>query len=261
MTTSPSGFLQIGADLAEKDIGRDADRAGEAFADLLAQGPLDLHRQLTRDRDLALGAHQPAGLLVDRHDLVDRQAGVDRLQNALVILAIEPVIGPHRDDGGAQAPRLADDRAGLDAECLGRVAGGNRDGAVGRRLHDDDGLAAQGRGLLLLARRKEGIEVKEQPLDGRLGIVHCLFYTMRKWNLQAIPDRRATRSASRICALSTCRARAAVPAGTQAIIPHAAVQGGRPNYMRLIDIERRLRCQKCGARGKASLEVEFRPRD
>jgi hypothetical protein len=30
--------LHVGRELAEKHIGRDADRAGEAFADLLAQG-------------------------------------------------------------------------------------------------------------------------------------------------------------------------------------------------------------------------------
>jgi hypothetical protein len=33
----PDGFLQVGTDLAEKHIGRDADRAGEAFADPFAQ--------------------------------------------------------------------------------------------------------------------------------------------------------------------------------------------------------------------------------
>jgi hypothetical protein len=33
----PVRLLQIGADLAEKHVGRDADRAGEAFADLVAQ--------------------------------------------------------------------------------------------------------------------------------------------------------------------------------------------------------------------------------
>ena len=75
----PVRLLQIGADLAEKDVGRDADRAGEALADLLAQGALDLQRQFARLIDLALGSHQPAGHFVDRHDLLDRQAGVDRL--------------------------------------------------------------------------------------------------------------------------------------------------------------------------------------
>jgi hypothetical protein len=29
----------------------------------------------------------------------------------------------------------------------------------------------------------------------------------------------------------------------------------------LIDLERQLRCRKCGARGNASLDVELRPRD
>jgi hypothetical protein len=93
-------LLQVGADLAEKDVQREADRAGEAFADLLAQGPLDLQRQLARSRDPALGAHEAARHFVDRHDLVDRQAGVDRLQDPLVIVGVEPVIGQHRDDAG-----------------------------------------------------------------------------------------------------------------------------------------------------------------
>ena len=40
---------------------------------------------------------------------------------------------------------------------------------IRRRLHDDDGLAAQGRVFLLLARRKEGVEIEEQPLHRIFG--------------------------------------------------------------------------------------------
>ena len=46
-----------------------------------------------------------------------------------------------------------------------------------------------------------------------------------------------------------------------AIIPNATLQQGRPNYTRLVSLEKQLRCRNCGARGKASLDVEFRPRD
>jgi len=35
----------------------------------------------------------------------------------------------------------------------------------------------------------------------------------------------------------------------------------RLGYTRLVDLEGRLRCRKCGVRGRASLEVELRPRD
>ena len=42
------------ANLNKHDVGRNADRAGEALADLLAQGSLHLQRQLARNRDLAL---------------------------------------------------------------------------------------------------------------------------------------------------------------------------------------------------------------
>ena len=41
--------------------------------------------------------------------------------------------------------------------------------------------------------------------------------------------------------------------GHKAIVPNAALLQERP--------ERQLRCRKCGARGKASLDVELRPRD
>jgi hypothetical protein len=36
---------------------------------------------------------------------------------------------------------------------------------------------------------------------------------------------------------------------------------GRPGYTRLMALERQLRCRNCGARGKASLDVQFRPHD
>jgi hypothetical protein len=47
----------------------------------------------------------------------------------------------------------------------------------------------------------------------------------------------------------------------KAIIAPAILREGRPGYTRLMSLERRLRCRKCGASGRASLEVMFRPRD
>ena len=47
----------------------------------------------------------------------------------------------------------------------------------------------------------------------------------------------------------------------KAIAPNATLLQGRPGFTRLMSLERQLRCQRCGARGKGSLEVEFRPRD
>ena len=49
--------------------------------------------------------------------------------------------------------------------------------------------------------------------------------------------------------------------GHRAIIPNAVLLEGRPGFTRLIDVERQLLCRKCGMRGRAALEVEFRPRD
>lgn len=46
-----------------------------------------------------------------------------------------------------------------------------------------------------------------------------------------------------------------------AMVPNATLLQGWPGYTRLMALERQLRCRKCGVRGKASLDVELRPRD
>jgi DNA-directed RNA polymerase subunit RPC12/RpoP len=49
--------------------------------------------------------------------------------------------------------------------------------------------------------------------------------------------------------------------GHKAIVPNITLLRGRPGYTRLMELERHLHCRNCGARGKASLDVELRPRD
>ena len=86
-----------------------------------------------------------------------------------MIFGVEPVIGLHRDYVLAQLARIAHQGAGLDAKTFGHIAGGDRDGGIRQRLDDDDRPAAQGGVFLLLARRKEGVEIEEQPLHRVLG--------------------------------------------------------------------------------------------
>ena len=47
----------------------------------------------------------------------------------------------------------------------------------------------------------------------------------------------------------------------RAAIAHELLMRGRPSFTRLFDLERALRCERCGARGQASLAVRPRPRD
>jgi hypothetical protein len=47
----------------------------------------------------------------------------------------------------------------------------------------------------------------------------------------------------------------------RARVAHESLQRGRPSYTRLFELERVLRCLRCGARGQASLAVRLRPRD
>jgi hypothetical protein len=49
--------------------------------------------------------------------------------------------------------------------------------------------------------------------------------------------------------------------GHKAVIANAALLRVRPGYMQLTSLHRQLCCRRCGARGKALLEMEFQPRD
>ena len=124
---------------------------------------LDVQRELLRDGGILLFAVEPAGDLIDRHHLFDRNVAVDRRQNAVVILDVELVVGRHEQHVGAKPPRLVHQRAGLDAEGLGGVAGCDGAGRLRHRRHDDDRLAPERRILLLLAGREETVQIKNQP--------------------------------------------------------------------------------------------------
>jgi len=41
------------------------------------------------------------------------------------------------------------------------------------------------------------------------------------------------------------------------IIPNSTLRQGRPGYMRLMELERQLRCRNCGARGKPRSRWNF----
>jgi hypothetical protein len=47
----------------------------------------------------------------------------------------------------------------------------------------------------------------------------------------------------------------------RATVAHESLMRGRPTYTRLFDLERALRCRRCGIRGQASLLVRPRSRD
>jgi len=88
-----------------------------------------------------------------------------------------------------------------------------------------------------------------------------LFYTISGRNEQArpVPPRYAFRLEDlRVFHLVRANCRAC---GHKAVISNATLLQGRPGYTRLMSLERQLRCRKCGAQGRAALDVELRPRD
>jgi hypothetical protein len=47
----------------------------------------------------------------------------------------------------------------------------------------------------------------------------------------------------------------------RALLAHEVLRRGRPSYARLSDIERSLRCLRCGARGQASIAIRLQGRN
>lgn len=88
-----------------------------------------------------------------------------------------------------------------------------------------------------------------------------MFYTMTGRNEQAepVPSRYDFRLED-LRAFHLVRAHCQA-CGHKAVIPNAALVRGQPGYTRLTSLQRRLRCRRCGAKGKALLEMEFQPRD
>ena len=65
-----------------------------------------------------------------------------------------------------------------------------------------------------------------------------------------LPARRFTPLAFGRSGLPVCRHRA--------VIDHARLMNGRPKHIRLVDLEGRLLCQRCGHRGGHTLTVRMR---
>ena len=161
--TSPSGFCMLEAILANS---------------LFAEMPIELVRHsptwLWISRLMFCASFcatagscctpvEAAGDFINRHDVFDRNVLVDGLQDPVVVLDVELVMGLHQLHIRAEPPGFVHQRAGLDAERFRRIAGGDRAGGLRHRRHDDDRLAPQLRIFLLLARSEKAVEIKNEP--------------------------------------------------------------------------------------------------
>lgn len=119
-------------------------------------------------------------------------------------------------------------------------------------LEDAAGVAvAQGNGVKELLRRHLTARVRRE----------ILWRTKRKSTTSAmtklppryafrLEDLRVWHEVEATCL--NCRHRA--------VIDHARLTQGQPNYARLVDLEMKLRCRRCGRRGGHTITV-LRPRD
>jgi hypothetical protein len=159
----PVGLLQIGGELGEQPVGRDADRTGQAFADIRADARLDPLRQRHRASRAILVVEQPAGHFIDAADMGDGDVLPDLGDDRVVEFDIFLVPRRRDQDVAALALRFPDRRAGGDAVALGLDRCGDRDRGVGIDRRDDHRPAAKRRIELLLDAGEIAVEIEEQP--------------------------------------------------------------------------------------------------
>ena len=82
------GLFHVAGDLCEVAVGGQAHGAVQAFAHPFADRGLHFAGQFHRGEDRAFAPHQAAGHLVDGADGGDRQAALDSLDDAMVVLGI-----------------------------------------------------------------------------------------------------------------------------------------------------------------------------
>ncbi len=161
-TDEPVGLLHVAGDLGEVAVGRHADGAAEGYADVFVDGLLDVEGDLAGAGRLLLAAHELADHLVDGGSVGDGAGEFDGLGDGVGVLCVVGVVAGDEDDAGADFFGFADLSAGLDAEGLGLVAGGDAAGGVGHGGDDGERLAAVFGVELLLDRREEAVEVDVQ---------------------------------------------------------------------------------------------------
>ena len=183
------GLLHVAGDFGEVAIGGHADGAAEGFADVVLDGLLDVEGDLAGVGGLAFAAEELADHLVDGGRVGYGADAFDGGDDLVGVLGVGGVVAVDEDDVGADAFGIADAGAGLDAEGLGFVAGGDERGGVGHGGDDAGGAIAVLGMKLLLDRRKEAVEVDveegvEVGLSGRAhGRIIFAWCSpgMRKW--------------------------------------------------------------------------------
>ena len=153
------GLLHVAGDLGEVAVGGHADGAAEGVADVVLDGLLDGERDLAGVGGLALAAEELADHLVDGGGVGDGADALYGCDDLVGVFRVGGVVAVDEDDAGADAFGVRDAGAGLDAEGLGLVAGGDEGGGVGQGGDDAGGLVAVLGMKLLFDRRKEGVEV------------------------------------------------------------------------------------------------------
>ena len=169
------GLVQFRRDLGQKLVGRDPNRRCQRRMHLRQDRALHRCPDLQGAGQDLLRPGQPAGEFIHGMRPVDRQNGVDRRPDTVVILDEDVVFRRPKDDAGAKFACLGHAGAHADAAHLGLAAGGDQGGAGRIRRHHPKGAAHQHRLLRLTDRGKVGVHVEEQGGDADFHGSACRF--------------------------------------------------------------------------------------
>jgi hypothetical protein len=153
------GLLHVRGHLRQQPVGGEADGAGQARAHAPGHGGLDISGDGQGFFPRGEGGGELALHLVDRADVADMEARLDRVEEAVVGVDVEPRAGLDEFDLGAEPPGIGHAHLGFDAPGLRLVAGGDETGRVGEDRDDADRFPAQPGGRLLLARGEKRVEI------------------------------------------------------------------------------------------------------
>jgi len=137
------GFLEFGGKFGEPGIGGDADAAGHAGGDVVADRLLELVGELGGSFGLAFFANEAESHFVDAADLVDRENRLDGFENGFVVAGVKGVVAASEDDVGAESFCFADFGSGFDSECFGLIGSGDDGAAIEVGGADGDGFAEE----------------------------------------------------------------------------------------------------------------------
>ena len=162
-TLQAVSLVEIGRLLRHPDRGRDAHRARDAFADLLAEGLLDGSPDALRPQlDEVRRAGQVHRRLIDRHAKDVGAVALHDVDEPIGGGTVQGRVGLHDKHSREDRLGLIHSHAGLDAQVAGLSRRGDDGGGISGIGGDGEGPAPESRIVLLLDRCEGAVQIDDK---------------------------------------------------------------------------------------------------